>query len=279
MARATPTDDEQLLAMIREADPLDGDPSLAETDAMGVDEQRLLQRVLASERAAPRSRWQRTRRRRLVLSATSAGVVAAAAVAAVLVFTAGNTPSVAFAGWSAHPTVAAGGQVRAAESECQRNSKLASLAPTLADTRGPYTLLIYAKNPGGLCVTGPSMLSPTGDSVVAPLNAVALTTPVAGDAIKRIDNASLTAKASPPSAALSFNDGRVGAHVTAVTLVLADGSRVQATVANGWFAAWWPGGQAAQTAEITTAAGAATQQLVPSPGYETSASAGTTGTR
>jgi RNA polymerase sigma-70 factor (ECF subfamily) len=188
-------------------------------------------------------------------------------------------PSVAFADWRAHPTVAAGGQVRATESECQRNSKLTSISPTLAETRGPYTLLIYAENPGGLCVTGPSMLSPTGEPVVASLHAVALTTPVAGDAIKRIDNASVTAKASPSSAALSFNDGRVGAHVTAVTLVLTDGSRVQATVANGWFAAWWPGGQAAQTAEITTTAGTATQQLVPPPGYETSAPAVTTGTR
>jgi hypothetical protein len=280
MTRAAPTDDEQLLAMIHEADPLDdGDPLLGETDAMRVDGQRLLQRILASERTTPRSRWQRTRRQRLALSATSAGVAVAAAVTAVLVFTAGNTPSVAFAGWSAHPTVAAGGQVRGAESECQRNPKLASLSPTLADTRGPYTLLIYAENPGGECVTGPSMLSPRGEPVVAPLHGAALTTPVAGDAIKRIDNALVTAKASPPSAALSFNDGRVGAHVTAVTLVLADGSRVQATVANGWFAAWWPGDQAAQAAEVTTTAGTAIQQLVPPPGYETSAAASATGTR
>lgn len=279
MARATPTNDEQLFATIHAADPLASDLLRAQTDTIRVDGQQLLQRILASERTTPRSRSQRTRRRRLAVSATSAGVTAAAAVAAVLAFTVGNTPNVAFAGWSAYPTVAADGQLQAAESECQRNSKLASLSPTLADTRGPYTLLIYAEHHGGDCVTGPSMLSPTGEPPVAPLHDAVLSTPVASDAIMPIDNASVTAKVSPSSAALRFNDGRVGAHVTAVTLVLTDGSRIQATVANGWFAAWWPGEQVASTAEVTTTTGTATQQLIPPPGYETSAAAGTAGTR
>ena len=35
--------------------------------------------------------------------------------------------------------------------------------------------------------------------------------------------------------------GRVGTDVTGVTLVLGDGTSVQATVTNGWYAAWWPG--------------------------------------
>jgi len=51
--------------------------------------------------------------------------------------------------------------------------------------------------------------------------------------------------------------------------VLEDGSRVEATTANGWFAVWWPGGKEAETAEITTTGGSVTQQLTPSQGYET----------
>ncbi len=282
MTRTTPTTDEQLFELLRKTDPLaDSGPSSAlEASAAGVERDRLLQRILSSERVSiPRAGWHHAWRRRLVLSVVSGGGVAVAAVAAVLAFTAGDAPSVAFAGWSADPTMPSSGQVQAAESECQRDSKLASSSPTLADTRGPYTLLVYAGNPSGLCVTGPSLRSATGEPVVAPLRETALTTSVAADAIRRIDNALVIVKASSPSAVLHFNDGRVGADVTAVALVLADGSRVQASVANGWFAAWWPGGQAAQVAEITTTTSTTTQQLIPPPGYETSTTAGTTGTR
>jgi hypothetical protein len=42
--------------------------------------------------------------------------------------------------------------------------------------------------------------------------------------------------------AYSFADGRTGSGVSAVTLILDDGTRVTATVQNGWFVAWWPGG-------------------------------------
>jgi hypothetical protein len=62
-------------------------------------------------------------------------------------------------------------------------------------------------------------------------------------------------------------DGRVDADVTSVTLLLDDGSGVQTTVDDGWFAAWWPGSPGAiRSAEIATAAGTTTEQLnVPAP--------------
>jgi hypothetical protein len=300
MTRATPIADEQLFELLRDADPLAADigPSSA------VEGDRLLQRILSSERVStPRPDWQRARRRRrLVVSAASGGGVTAAVVAAVLVFTAGKAPSVAFAGWRADPTAAASGQAQVAEAECRRNSALASLKPTLVDTRGPYTLLVYAESSGSLCVTGPHLQSPTGEPPVArlgvflaassaagrsaaqrrglpypnhpnPLN----TTSVAPDAIRRIDNASVIATTTVPQATLTFNDGRIGAYVTAVTIELADGSRVRATTSHGWFAAWWPGSVEAQSAEITTASGTTTQQLKPAPGYETATSTGSTG--
>jgi hypothetical protein len=59
----------------------------------------------------------------------------------------------------------------------------------------------------------------------------------------------------------SVLDGQVGADVTAVTLVLDDGTSIQTTVANGWFAAWWPGSHGVRSAEITTASGITTHQL------------------
>jgi hypothetical protein len=271
MTRTT-TADEQFFEMLREIDPLVD----RQTDAVDVKGDLLLQRILSSERVSrQRPGRQDARRRRLVLSAASTGGVAAAAVAAVLVFTA-HAPSTAFAGWSAYPTAPTGGQVRAAESDCQRNSALASLTPTFADTRGPYTLLVYV---GSLCVTGPSLESPTGQPPFAPFGAFLSaasaaeqrtqpnttsvapnTTSVASDAIQTIGAGGLTTKAS---ADFGFDVGRVGTSVTAVTLVLQNGSRIEATTSNGWFAAWWPGGQFAQTAEVTTTSGTKTQQLTP----------------
>ena len=34
-----------------------------------------------------------------------------------------------------------------------------------------------------------------------------------------------------------------------MTLILDDGTNVQATVANGWFVAWWPGAQDVKSAD------------------------------
>jgi|HubBroStandDraft_3_1064219.scaffolds.fasta_scaffold17932_2 hypothetical protein len=276
MTRATPISDEQLFELLRRADPLadSGPSSTVVADAAGVEGDRLLQRILSSERVStPRPGWRRAqRRRRLILSVTSGGGVAAAVVAGILVFTAGNAPSVAFAGWSANPTMPASGQVQAAEAKCQRNSALTSLAPTLADTRGPDTLIVYAETSGGLCLTGRSLQSATGGPALARFRShgVSSTAVVAPDAIRGIDTGLIVMKASVPEATLSFNVGRVGANVTAVTLVLRNGGRVEATTSNGWFAAWWPGGVEAQpgglearAAEITTTSGLTTQQLIP----------------
>jgi hypothetical protein len=208
-----------------------------------------------------RPAWRRGRPLAALLGVT--GAVAAAAVAALLVLTAGSAPTSAFAGWSADPTPKSSGQVHAAESECRRNSQLASRAPTLADVRGPFTLLVYAGDSGGLCITGPSLLSPTNEPPFAPFGVGGTTTTasLSSDVIQPTVTGGLTTRAT---AEFTFNVGRAGANVTAVTLTLQNGNRVAATTSNGWFAAWWPGGQAAQTANVTTASGTATQQLIPS---------------
>ena len=46
-----------------------------------------------------------------------------------------------------------------------------------------------------------------------------------------------------------------------MTLVLNDGTRIETTVAHGWFAAWWPGGVAVRSAAITTSSGTTKQPL------------------
>lgn len=287
MTRAKPITDEHLLGLLRKIDPLgNSDTSfLSEHDEAAVMEHRLLPRILATERTgtphgvSPRA-W---RGRRLAWSAATGGGFAVAATTAAIVLTAGSAPSVAFAHYAADPTVPAGGQVQEAEAECQRNPGLRSVMPTLADTRGPYTLLVYPESTGSLCVTGPSMQSPTGEphvlsfngflasSVAAAQRGTATSTPappstasIASSAIQVVVKAAQTIPtASAGAAQASFEVGRVGGDVSAVSLVLKDGSHIGATTSDGWFAAWWPGGEEAQSAKITTTTGISTQQLIP----------------
>ena len=65
--------------------------------------------------------------------------------------------------------------------------------------------------------------------------------------------------------AYTLIDGRTEPGVTAVTLVLDNGQDVVATVADGWFVAWWPGSGNVTSAQVTTTAGTTTQPLLPAP--------------
>ncbi len=63
-----------------------------------------------------------------------------------------------------------------------------------------------------------------------------------------------------------FLDGTVGSGVNAVTLVLEGGTKVRATIAGGWFAAWWPGHTRALAVEAATAQGTTSESLaLPEP--------------
>lgn len=267
MRQATAPSDEQLFQLLREADPLSDIGSLPGdgSERLDAEAERLLERIVSRDRAVPaRGAAKRAVQRRRAVLGASAGSLAVAAVVAVLLSTAGDAPTPAFAGWQATPTRPASGQVQAAEGECRRNAAVASLRPSVVDTRGPYTLLVYTNGPGdGLCVTGPSLQSPAGDPPFSPFRGSSTSGATVHSAtIQRTDTGMVTAKASP-DAVFSFNVGRAGANVNSVTLVLEDGTRVEATVSNGWFAADWPGHERAETAEITASSGITTQQLAP----------------
>lgn len=77
----------------------------------------------------------------------------------------------------------------------------------------------------------------------------------------------------------TFIEGQAGSDVSGVTLEFPGGSSVQATVQNGWFAAWWPGTTDATSAVLTTPAGTPTVTLPApkAPGCATPPSGSTTG--
>ncbi len=236
----------------------------------------------------------------VALLATAGGLLAGA-VAAVLLLTAGGAPSVAFAGWSASPTPAPSSQIAAAEAQCLARApeylKIAELqdenshkresvsrqaganggdpptAPPLSafkalpaleagewptvlkDTRGPYTSLIRESSDGQgvlTCDSGPS--NPHGSGWVA----LELPTPSAGGVRLTSEGGYRDVAAKKWVAQV---EGRTGRGVMGVTVVLEDGTHVEATTTNGWFLAWWPGNQRALSAELTTASGVSTQKL------------------
>jgi hypothetical protein len=278
MTEPTPITDETLFELLREADPLAGNPPPAvESHAVGAEGERLLQHIISRP-----GRRRARQRRRLVLSATFGGGVAAAA-AATLVFTAGNAPSVAFAGWSASPTAPASGQLVAAEAACLARlpsssdaeraradgtahapvmESLLKIVPSewrvaLSDTRGSFTMLILEAAKGqaqASCLSGSSPSSTTLS--VGSVGGQQPSSPPEG----QVTVVSTGSQGAVNGNAFTYTEGRVGADVTGITLVLADGAHVSATVANGLFLAWWPGSQQAISEEVATSSGTTSTQ-------------------
>jgi hypothetical protein len=199
----------------------------------------------------PRNRWRSLWR----LAAGGIGVVTAATVAVLLSLSGGASTSTAFANWSATPTTPMSGQLRAAELFCrQQNPNVGSNAPTVADVRGPYSLLVYADSPTITdCTAGAQGTLMSGQSPAMQAS------PVAPASIK-VESWGFSHMAGGGQIA-SVLDGQAGAGVRAIKLTLDSGTSIQTTVANGWFAAWWPGQRSARSAEITTASGTITQAL------------------
>ena len=191
----------------------------------------------------------RTRGLRPPLAIGGAAGAAGAAAAVVAVVSLGVGASNAFAGWTSAPTPPSPAQLAAAQLDCKARSPIAGLPLRLTDTRGPFTFSIYAdSNSSATCISGPSFTSVSGSGSSAPAT-------VPTDHVL-LSESHLT---NHDGQAYSFAEGHTGAGVSAVTLLLDDGTRVQATVANGWLVAWWPSAHAVKSAEITTPAGLKTQ--------------------
>jgi hypothetical protein len=206
----------------------------------------------------------------------AAGVLATAGLATAVVLLVGlgaRTPE-AFAGWTPTPTPSPRGQIADAEASCrERLTALPTpprgavtpaplppaepMSPVLTDTRGPFTFVILAgQHSSASCISGPSFTSvSTNSSTTAPPTVPA-------------DRIVLSAEyhTAHDGQAYSFAEGHTGTNVTAATLRLADGTRVQASSDNGWFVAWWPGSSDVVSSDLTTAHGTATLPLEASPG-------------
>lgn len=228
----------------------------------------------------------RPRTRRLTRGRVTGGVGVSAAATVAMVSAAvlgGAAP--AYAGWTARPSAGGTAPPGAVAERCA--SQLGALPgprhdwiPAVTDVRGPYTLVVdEAGHIQATCLTGPSLtaVSVTGSGgrlvMVGSANgehadgerttavgsgSARVLTPSASGPIDRISQRTLSVSGR---GAYAVVDGHVAADVTAVSLTLADGSAVEATVADGWFLAWWPSAQTAVSAAITTPGGTITQDL------------------
>jgi hypothetical protein len=148
----------------------------------------------------------------------------------------------------------------------------------VADVRGPFTLVAYQASDGtntdtASCLSGGASWS-AGPQVTLSNGAGAGISGSAGGGAKVAAQGfgSTSIANTPPSAGTigglsnnwnsASNDGvaigQTGSGVTGVTLVLGDGTSVTTTVANGFFAAWWPGNATVSSASVTTAQGTST---------------------
>jgi hypothetical protein len=240
----------------------------------GVERRRPVRPLLTRAAMAIASALRSPRRRLLTVAAVAAAVV----VTVLVVGTNGAGPANAFAGWTASPTAPGTGQLEAAEGACaKQNAAVASLTPTVADGRGPNSLLVFAQgDTATVCITGQPELGTV---------AVSQTIAAAPTASTAVQPESIGLEFAADGQGFRQIAGQVGAGVTAVAVVLEDGTTVRATVANGWFAAWWPGSLAVtgtgstadqgptsplalslstsipRSFEVTTASGTTTQPL------------------
>jgi hypothetical protein len=174
---------------------------------------------------------------------------AAAAGAVVALVSLGAGASNAFAGWTAAPTPPSPAQLAAARVDCMSRSPIAGLPLKLTDTRGPFTFSVYAdRESTATCISGPSFTAVSGSISSAPANVP--------PGHLQLSTSHLTNR---DGQAYSFAEGRTGTGVRDVTLILDNGTPVRATVANGWFVAWWPSGHEVKAADVTTPAGVKTQ--------------------
>ncbi|WP_402469585.1 hypothetical protein [Isoptericola aurantiacus] len=221
-----------------------------------------LRAVLAADRTA-RARYAPPRRpvRPVVVAGAAAFGVAAVAVGVTLSSTLGATP--AYATWTPVPVTVDAAEAAEQAGSCPVAAHAITdgddpqvtevpLTPVLAETRGDYTYVVLAGDDayGDCFVTavpdgGEDVF--TSDAAEAPL-----AEPDARGLVVAQGGTASWSGGEAGEGAVTSVFGRAGAEVESVTVASADGELVEATVSDGWFAAWAPGQDAfAATAQVT----------------------------
>jgi hypothetical protein len=173
-----------------------------------------------------------------VLGALSVSGTAVIAAAVALILTLGGTPTTALAGWTPAPKALNASQLSTISHSVRDHWSQVCSGPggsiVLADVRGPNTLALYVASIGQVTICRNGVASGSG------------ATGSGGASPDRVRfTLSTYGTLQEPSAGVvspyAFTEvGRAGVDVRSVSVLLSTGTKVQATVANGWYLVWWP---------------------------------------
>ena len=206
------------------------------------------------DRVAVKDGRPRRRRRRLLVSAGMAGATGVAVVPALLL--GGGS---AFASWTPEPEPLRGAAVSAAAATCRASLEVPDRGEraVVAERRGGWTyVLIAGRTSEGFCLMPDDLIGRRGAAKERERGFFGgyTTDPAEAPVLPRdgIDETeSMVGSVPTPGPWLLGDDegwftsvqGHVGSDVTGVTVHTPGGTDVEASVANGRYAAWWPSEQ------------------------------------
>ncbi len=271
-------DDSEITRTLRQMDA--ADPEIDQTQRPRA--VATLEQILATDPdvPAPNTVPVPARRRRLPRLLVASGVAAAAAVVAVPLVTGGSE---AFATWSRTPVELTGPERAAAVDACMKLQAdgrgelafdpAAAASVLVAEARGGWSYVVF---------TVPARSgSRLQGSCLLPDDLVAEPRPGEGGFFGSLHGADETAGPAPRREAIredesgvgsvddeffAYVEGRVGSDVTGIEVLTPNGLRVEASIDNGRWAAWWPGDEdypklsAAPTFRVTLRDGTVTDQ-------------------
>jgi hypothetical protein len=168
----------------------------------------------------------------------------------------------AFASWTPTPAAATTAQVNAAQVQCDAvlanatpwaaadeekfgvhlpnvptsAAQLAGRAERLAEQRGDFTFVLSTNGTWAVgCLAAPGV-----SQVLTEAGTVDLTLRAATLAADGVDTLGFEGEGTFDGSSAALAYGRVGERVTAVDVTTVDGRIVHATVADGYWSAWWP---------------------------------------
>lgn len=190
-------------------------------------------------------------RRRLARVLIPVGLVGAAAAVPVLLFGGGS----AFASWTPTPEPLAAAAASEAQATCLDILGVTDQGerPLIAEQRGDWTYVVFAgPNSEGSCLMPEGLVGRRDPAADQKEGFMGSYSPGPGEAptVARDSIAALASDSSVPTDGLwgfgkdeewvTFVKGYAGSDVTGITVHAPTGVDVEASVANGRFAAWWP---------------------------------------
>ncbi|MFJ4107987.1 hypothetical protein [Oerskovia enterophila] len=139
----------------------------------------------------------------------------------------------AYATWTATPTALSGEALADAETACDIVVPAPAATTVLAEQRGIFTFTLRTDDREVM----DCLLDEDGTGGLSSTNLDSLREPTKGE----VTIVTYFTTWNPNNGHATAIYGRTGDEVSAVNITRSNGFKIEATVSNGWWAAWWPG--------------------------------------